>query len=92
MRDNFTLIYELLDECCDNGVPQITEPSVLQEYIFQKGVVTDKKEADADVTLQVMPLRLAWLLHASCACLQWSALLSARARARVGSPLAWPKA
>jgi AP-2 complex subunit mu-1 len=54
IRDNFVLIYELLDECCDNGVPQITEPSVLKEYIFQKGTfLADKKEFASDVTLQV---------------------------------------
>jgi hypothetical protein len=54
IRDNFVLIYELLDEVCDNGVPQITEPSVLKEYIFQKGTfLADKKEAAMDVTLQV---------------------------------------
>jgi hypothetical protein len=54
IRENFVLIYELLDEVCDNGVPQITEPSVLKEYIFQKGThLADKKEAAADVTVQV---------------------------------------
>jgi len=33
IRDNFVIIYELLDEMMDNGYPQITEVKVLQEYI-----------------------------------------------------------
>lgn len=55
IRDNYVLIYELLDEVCDDGVPQITDPSILKEYIFQKGQFfgeAEKKPA-ADVTVQV---------------------------------------
>jgi len=33
VRDNFVLIYELLDEVVDNGYPQITDPGVLHEFI-----------------------------------------------------------
>lgn len=36
IRDNFVIIYELLDEMMDFGVPQITEPKILQEYITQE--------------------------------------------------------
>lgn len=36
LRDNFVLVYELLDEMMDFGLPQITEPSILQEYITQQ--------------------------------------------------------
>eukprot|EP01083_Nonionella_stella_P076583 208773_1 len=32
-RNNFTLIYELLDEVMDNGFPQITSADLLHEYI-----------------------------------------------------------
>lgn len=32
-RENFTLIYELLDEVMDNGHPQITSAEILKEYI-----------------------------------------------------------
>jgi len=32
-RQNFTLIYELLDEVMDNGLPQITSADLLKEYI-----------------------------------------------------------
>jgi AP-1 complex subunit mu len=37
IRENFVLIYELLDEVCDYGIPQITDPFALKSYIFQKG-------------------------------------------------------
>lgn len=32
-RQNFVLIYELLDECCDHGYPQITAINILTSYI-----------------------------------------------------------
>eukprot|EP00049_Salpingoeca_infusionum_P019068 m.360036 g.360036 ORF g.360036 m.360036 type:complete len:424 (-) comp18858_c0_seq1:211-1482(-) len=37
IRDNFVVIYELLDELMDFGYPQYTETKILQEYITQKG-------------------------------------------------------
>lgn len=37
IQDNFVLIYELLDEAMDFGLPQITDPTVLKSLIFQKG-------------------------------------------------------
>lgn len=37
IKDNFILIYELLDEIMDFGYPQITETNILQEYIMQEG-------------------------------------------------------
>jgi len=37
IRDNFVIIYELLDEMMDFGYPQITEPKTLKEYITQQG-------------------------------------------------------
>lgn len=33
IRDNFVLIYELLDEFCDYGYPQTTEAKILQQYV-----------------------------------------------------------
>lgn len=33
IRDNFVLIYELFDECLDFGIPQLTEFSILKDYI-----------------------------------------------------------
>ena len=37
IKDNFILMYELLDEAMDFGMPQITDPTVLKSLIFQKG-------------------------------------------------------
>lgn len=34
IRDNFVIIYELLDEMMDFGYPQTTESKILQEYVF----------------------------------------------------------
>lgn len=34
VRDNFVVIYELLDEIIDFGFPQITESKILHEYLF----------------------------------------------------------
>lgn len=36
IRDNFVLVYELLDEVMDHGYPQIAEVKVLQTYIMLK--------------------------------------------------------
>jgi len=33
IRDNFVIIYELLDETADFGYPQVTEPRLLKEYV-----------------------------------------------------------
>ena len=33
IRDNFVVVYELLDEMMDNGYPQTTEVKLLKEYI-----------------------------------------------------------
>ena len=34
IRDNFVIIYELLDEMMDFGYPQTTESKILQEYVY----------------------------------------------------------
>ena len=34
IRDNFVIIYELLDEMMDFGYPQNTETKILKEYIY----------------------------------------------------------
>ena len=36
IRDNFVVVYELLDEMMDFGFPQITETSILKQYITQQ--------------------------------------------------------
>jgi AP-1 complex subunit mu len=37
IRDNFVIIYELLDEMMDFGMPQTTEVKILREFITQSG-------------------------------------------------------
>lgn len=41
VRDNFVVIYELLDEMMDFGYPQTTESRILQEYITQERYTLD---------------------------------------------------
>jgi len=36
LRDNFVIVYELLDELLDFGYPQTTDSKILQEYITQE--------------------------------------------------------
>lgn len=50
VRENFVVIYELLDEMMDWGVPQVTETAVLSQFITQKS-----KIAAAVGTLQQLP-------------------------------------
>ena len=35
IRDNFVIIYELLDEMMDFGYPQTTESKILQEWVIR---------------------------------------------------------
>ncbi|XP_017413508.1 AP-3 complex subunit mu isoform X3 [Vigna angularis] len=39
IKDNFVIVYELLDEMIDNGFPLTTEPSILREIINPPNVV-----------------------------------------------------
>ncbi|KAL3902030.1 MAG: hypothetical protein SGCHY_000140 [Lobulomycetales sp.] len=43
VKNNFTLIYELLDEICDFGYPQLTEPDALKQYIITESVSLNSK-------------------------------------------------
>jgi AP-1 complex subunit mu len=45
IRDNFVIIYELLDELMDFGYPQSTDEKILKEYITQEGYKTDVSAA-----------------------------------------------
>ena len=38
IRDNFVIIYELLDEMMDFGYPQTTESKILQEFVITSGL------------------------------------------------------
>lgn len=42
IRDNFIVIYELLDETMDFGIPQITDPKMLKQYITQESYILEK--------------------------------------------------
>jgi len=42
IRDNFVIIYELLDEMMDFGYPQTSESKILQEFITQESHKLDK--------------------------------------------------
>jgi len=45
IRQNFSLIYELLDEVLDHGYPQIMDPELLKQYITG-GKVAERKDID----------------------------------------------
>ncbi|KAI6240150.1 AP-2 complex subunit mu [Aphelenchoides fujianensis] len=54
VKNNFVLIYEILDEILDFGYPQNTDPGVLKMFITQQGVRTAvSKEEQAQITSQV---------------------------------------
>lgn len=59
IKRNFVLVYELLDEIMDYGIPQVADPTILKGFIMQKGSFVDmlkKKKDDTDAsnaTLQV---------------------------------------
>lgn len=42
IKAKYVLIYEILDEIIDYGIPQITEPKVLQEFITEAGIKLEK--------------------------------------------------
>eukprot|EP00330_Aristerostoma_sp_ATCC50986_P005477 CAMPEP_0114584350 /NCGR_PEP_ID=MMETSP0125-20121206/8058_1 /TAXON_ID=485358 ORGANISM="Aristerostoma sp., Strain ATCC 50986" /NCGR_SAMPLE_ID=MMETSP0125 /ASSEMBLY_ACC=CAM_ASM_000245 /LENGTH=433 /DNA_ID=CAMNT_0001778669 /DNA_START=43 /DNA_END=1344 /DNA_ORIENTATION=+ len=46
IRDNFVIIYELLDEMMDNGYPQITETKILQAYIKSESHQMESKKSN----------------------------------------------
>ena len=46
IRDNFVIIYELLDEMMDFGYPQTTEEMLLKQYITQQGLIPNIIDAD----------------------------------------------
>ena len=50
IRDNFVIIYELLDEMIDFGYPQVSEPRVLKEYITQDFHVSELPSASSAIT------------------------------------------
>jgi len=53
VKNNFVLIYELLDEIVDFGYPQNTDTGILKTFITQQGVKSASKEEQAAITSQV---------------------------------------
>eukprot|EP00873_Tetraselmis_striata_P002955 jgi/Tetstr1/423219/TSEL_001337.t1 len=59
IKNNFVLIYELLDEIIDFGYPQVLDSMILKQYIFQEGFFSaalkdkNKDEQARNATLQV---------------------------------------
>jgi hypothetical protein len=43
IRDNFVIIYELMDEMMDFGFPQTTESKILQESVVFRSISSGKK-------------------------------------------------
>ena len=53
VKNNFVLIYELLDEIVDFGYPQNTDAGILKTFITQQGVKSATKEEQTAITSQV---------------------------------------
>lgn len=53
IKNNFVLIYELLDEILDYGYPQNTDTGILKTFITQQGIKSSTKEEQAQITNQV---------------------------------------
>jgi len=53
IKNNFVLIYELLDEINDFGYPQKTDVGILKTFITQQGVRSQTREEQAQITSQV---------------------------------------
>lgn len=53
VKNNFVLIYELLDEILDFGYPQNTDTGILKTFITQQGIKSATKEEQSHITSQV---------------------------------------
>lgn len=53
IKNNFVLIYELLDEILDFGYPQNSDTGVLKTFITQQGIKSATKEEQMQITSQV---------------------------------------
>ena len=66
IRDNFVIIYELMDEMMDFGYPQISEAKVLREYITQDA----HRLEEPKLPMTVCDGSIVTLLHISI-CIGW---------------------
>ncbi|EDV23794.1 AP-2 complex subunit mu [Trichoplax sp. H2] len=53
IKNNFVLIYELLDEMVDFGYPQKTDVGILKTFITQQGIKSTTREEQNQLTSQV---------------------------------------
>ncbi|OQV18772.1 AP-2 complex subunit mu [Hypsibius exemplaris] len=53
VKNNFVLVYEILDEILDFGYPQNLDTGILKSYITQQGIKSGTKEEQAQITSQV---------------------------------------
>ncbi|KAG7257285.1 hypothetical protein CRUP_023539, partial [Coryphaenoides rupestris] len=53
IKNNFVLIYELLDEILDFGYPQNSESGALKTFITQQGIKSQSKDEQSQITSQV---------------------------------------
>ncbi|OVA15370.1 Clathrin adaptor [Macleaya cordata] len=76
IKDNFVIVYELLDEMIDNGFPLTTEPNILREMIAPPNIVSkvlsvvtgnssNMSNTLPGATASCVPWRTADLKHAS---------------------------
>ena len=64
IRDNFVLIYELLDEIIDYGYPQITDTKLLKQYIKTESNISKTKFSSEVINSQVSrPLGLNYKIN-----------------------------
>ena len=49
IRKNFTLIYEILDEEIDYGIPQLTSSEIIKPFIFTQPVVIMHKNLNENI-------------------------------------------
>lgn len=60
LRDNFVLVYELLDEIMDFGYPQVSETKVLKEYIMQSTKFLAAKKKQPSTAPQAITNAVSW--------------------------------
>ncbi|CAE7926718.1 apm1, partial [Symbiodinium sp. KB8] len=63
IRDNFVLIYELLDEVCDFGYPQLSEVKILKEFVFQRGAKLTRAVKPPAAATNVVSWRPEGIVH-----------------------------
>ena len=56
VKNNFVLIYELLDELLDFGYPQNTDTGILKTFITQQGIKSTSREEQQAITSQVIKI------------------------------------